>query len=46
MLRRQSVLRAMLLQGASMGGYLDDRKYIRSGFIADRRVSASLRLSF
>lgn len=29
-----------------MGGYPDDRKYVRSWFIADRRVSASLRLSF
>lgn len=30
----------------SMGGYPDGRKYIRSWFVADRRVNASLRLSF
>ncbi|WP_035033971.1 TonB-dependent receptor [Caulobacter sp. AP07] len=30
----------------SMGGYPDDRKYTRSWFVADRRVNASLRLSF
>ncbi|MGR4863783.1 TonB-dependent receptor [Caulobacter sp. LARHSG274] len=29
-----------------MGGYPDDRKYVRSWFVADRRVNASLRLSF
>lgn len=30
----------------SMGGYPDDRKYIRSWFDADRRANASLQLSF
>jgi hypothetical protein len=29
-----------------MGGYNNGHKYVRSWFVADRRVNASLRLAF